>query len=149
MGIWRCCGEYVGFEKVEFSCFGGGRETESDTVPQFPQTLANAKTYFLPQICHASALAGYSMLTRFHRLWNGWGTEVTACWVRSSLRQLICRTSENLSQSAQTHFRGIAPRTRERWVWAQNVEFREITHFFPPPIHRETLYFPQYLNNQL
>jgi hypothetical protein len=32
MGIWRCCGEYVGFEKVEFSCFGGGRETESDTV---------------------------------------------------------------------------------------------------------------------
>ena len=32
MGIWRCCGEYVGFEKVEFSCCGGGRETESDTV---------------------------------------------------------------------------------------------------------------------
>ena len=30
----------------------------------------------------------------------------------------------------------IAPRTRERWVWAQNVEFREQTHFFPPPTRR-------------
>ena len=36
----------------------------------------------------------------------------------------------------------------ERWVWEQNVEFRELTHFFPHDFLGKTLYFLQYLNNQ-